>query len=116
MMRPAWVDYSGPHYFYVPRGTRELIVDASPRLSVVIPGVGKRDLVPADRVEGKSYISVPVPPGADGQVWHTTALTRGQFSLLNLPPLLSFHRQTVLVPREIAEAEGLSTGRESKSE
>src|SRR5690606_5969718 len=30
---PAWVSYSGPHYFYVPKGTKELIVDANPRLS-----------------------------------------------------------------------------------
>ena len=40
-LRPAWVDYSGPHYFYVPKGTREVLVDADPRLSVVIPGGGK---------------------------------------------------------------------------
>jgi hypothetical protein len=60
-------------------------------------------------VEGKSFISIKVPPGADGQVWHTSPLTRGQISLLNIPPLLSFHRQLVLVPREVAEAGGLTT-------
>lgn len=108
-IRPAWLDYSGPHYFYVPAGTTEVIVDANPRLSLVIPGEGKRDLHPADRVEGKNHIVVPVPSGADGQMWHTTTLTRGQISLLNVPPLLSFHRQTVLVPREISEGDGLST-------
>jgi hypothetical protein len=110
MMRPAWIDYSGPHYFYVPRGTAEVIVDANPRLSLVVPGHGKRDLTPADRVEGKSHIVVPVPKGADGQLWHTTSLTRGQVSLLNVPPLFSFHRQAMLVPREVAEADGLQNG------
>ena len=108
-IHPAWIDYSGPHYFYVPRGAAEVIVNASPRLSLIVPGVGKRDLVPADRAEGKGYIVVKVPDGADGQLWHTTTLTRGQISLLNIPPLMSFHRQTVFVPREVAEAGGLNT-------
>ena len=51
--RPAWVDYSGPHYFYVPKGTKELVVDANPRLGLEIPGKGRRDLVRADREKGK---------------------------------------------------------------
>ncbi len=107
--RPAWISYSGPHYFYVPKGTRELIVDANPRLSLNVPGQGRRDLGPADRQEGKSYVRVKVPPGADGRLWHTTTQTRGQVMLLNTPPLLSFHRHTVFVPRELSESEGLST-------
>ncbi len=111
VVRPAWISYSGPHYFYVPRGTRELIVDANPRLSLMIPGEGRRDLGPADRVDGKSYIVVPVPDGADGSIWQTTAQTRGREMLLNTPPLFSFHRNTVFVPREVSESEGLSTQR-----
>lgn len=106
---PAWIDYSGPHYFYVPKGTREVIVDAEPRLSLIIPGHGRRDLSPADRVEDKSHIVVTVPEGKDGTVWHTTTQTRGQVMLLNTPPLFSLHRDTVFVPREVSEAEGLST-------
>jgi hypothetical protein len=108
---PAWISYSGPHYFYVPKGTRELIVDANPRLSLVIPGKGRRDLSPADRVDGKSHIVVKVPNGADGMIWHTTTQTRGQVMLLNTPPLFSLHRNTVFVPREVSESEGLSTKR-----
>ncbi len=56
--RPAWVSYSGPHYFYVPKGTSELTFDANPRLSLVIPGQGRRDFSPVDRVEGKSFVKV----------------------------------------------------------
>jgi hypothetical protein len=107
---PAWVSYSGPHYFYVPKGTKELIVDASPRLSLQVPGRQQRlDVLPSDRPEGKRYAVVKVPAGADGRVWHTTGMTRGQVSLLNVPPLLSFHRGTVLVPREVAESDRLVT-------
>jgi len=108
--RPAWIDYSGPHYFYVPRGTKELIVDANPRLSLIIPGRKPRlDVLPADRVEGKKHIVVPVPEGAAGKVWRTSNMTRGEVSLLNTPPLFSFHRHTLFTPREIAEADELTT-------
>jgi hypothetical protein len=107
-LRPAWIDYSGPHYFYVPRGTKEIVVSASPRLSLVVPGLGKRDLGPADQAAGLRHIVIEVPAGADGLVWHTTALTRGQVALLNIPPLLSLHRQTIFVPREVSEAGGLT--------
>ncbi len=106
---PAWISYSGPHYFYVPKGTRELVFDAGPRLSIDIPSVGRRDFAPADRADGKSYISVPVPEGTDGQVWHTASQTRGQVMLMNVPPLFSFHRSTTFVPRELSESEGLTT-------
>jgi hypothetical protein len=110
VQHPAWVSYSGPHYFYVPRGTAELVVDANPRLSLQAPGAAKRlDVQPADRKEGAQYVVIPVPAGASGRVWHTTSMTRGQFALLNVPPLLSFHRATIFVPREVAEADGLST-------
>jgi hypothetical protein len=105
---PAWIDYSGPHYFYVPRGTSELIVDANPRLSLVIPGQPKRlDIHPRDREAGKQYAAVPVPFGTDGRVWHTTNQTRGQVSLLNIPPLLSFHRDSIFIPEETAGLDGL---------
>lgn len=110
VMHPAWISYSGPHYFYVPKGTRELIVDANPRLSLHVPGEKqRRDILPADRRPGTQYAVIEVPEGADGQVWHTSAMTRGQVSLLNVPPLLSFHRNTIFVPREVAESDGLTT-------
>lgn len=113
-LNPAQIDYSGPHYFYVPRGTEELVVKANPRLSLIVPGIGRRDLGPADRAEGKGYIVVPVPDGTDGRLWHTMSLTRGEIALLNVPPLLSFHRDTVFIPREVAESnqdEGLKAKR-----
>ena len=110
MMRRAQLEYSGPHYFYVPKGTKELIVEPGPRLSLNVPGEAKRrDITPADTEPGKAYAIIPVPEGADGTVWHTSNMTRGKFALLNVPPLLSFHRSTVIVPREVAEADELVT-------
>ena len=44
-----------------------------------------------------------VPAGADGKMWHTSSDTRGQVMFLNVPPLLSFHRRPMLVPREVVD-------------
>jgi len=107
---PAWIDYSGPHYFYVPRGVRELIVDSEPRLSLSVPGQDKRlDVTAAARKPGKDFVIIPVPAGAAGTVWHTSNQTRGRISFLNVPPLLSFHRHTLFVPREVGVADDLPT-------
>lgn len=107
---PSWIEYSGPHFFYVPRGTKELIVDANPRLSLFVPGQKKRlDVSPAQREKGKDYVVIPVPPEAAGRMWHTSSQTRGRVSLLNVPPLMSFHPGSLFVPREVAESDGLTT-------
>jgi hypothetical protein len=103
---PAWIDYSGPHYFYVPRGTKELVVDASPRVGLVPRGAKKIEVNAMTRSADGPYTVVPVPAGADGQVWHTTSDTRGTLMLLNVPPLLSLHRGTILVPREVVTPGG----------
>lgn len=101
---PAWIDYSGPHYFYVPRGVKEIYVDAKPKVGLVPPGSkSKIEITQTSRVAGQAYSVVPVPPGADGQVWHTSSDTRGEVMFLNIPPLLSFHRGTILVPREVVD-------------
>ena len=67
------------------------------------------DVIPASREEGEDYSVIKVPPEAAGKVWYTSSQTRGQFSLMNIPPLMSFHRDTVLVPREVVEADELTT-------
>ncbi len=110
VFQPAWVEYSGPSYFYVPRGTREVLVAGSPRLSVWVPGAKQRlDVNPSIYADGKQYCVIPVPQGAAGTVWHTDPQTRGHFMLLNIPPLLSLHRNQIFVPREVAEADRLTT-------
>lgn len=110
--KSAWIEYSGPHYFYVPRGTKELIVDANPRLSLFVPGQKKRlDITPANREKGKDYVILKVPPEAAGKIWHTSSQTRGKVALLNVPPLMSLHRSSLFVPREVAESDGLTTNK-----
>lgn len=106
----ACVDYSGPHYFYVPRGTRKIYVDLSGRLAFYIPGKSERiDLTPAQRADGQTYVVVDVPAGADGKLWHTDRNTRGSFQFLNIPPYLCLNRSKIFVPREVAESDNLTT-------
>ncbi len=106
----AWVDYSGPHYFYVPRGVKQIFVAANPRLALHVPGLAKRlDVTPEQNLPGKDYAAIDVPEGADGKVWHTDVNTRGKFLFLNIPPLLSLSREVIIVPREVAETDGLTT-------
>jgi hypothetical protein len=97
-------------YRRVPKGAKELIVDANPRLSIYMPGSKQRiDISPSSRSPNQDFAVILVPPEAAGKVWHTSNQTRGQVTLLNTPPLFSFHRQTIFVPREVAEADGLTT-------
>jgi hypothetical protein len=107
---PAWVDYSGPHYFYVPRGTRKIHLELSGRFAFYIPGAsGRTEVTPAQRVAGQTHFAVDVPEGADGKVWHTDRNTRGSFQFLNIPPFLSLNRGKIFVPREVAESDSLTT-------
>jgi len=110
VFKPAWVDYSGPSYFYVPKSTKQILVSANPRLSLWVPGQKKRlDVVPASRAPGKDYVVIDVPKGAAGTVWHTDSQTRGKVILLNIPPFFSLNRNTIYVPREVAESDELTT-------
>jgi hypothetical protein len=107
---PAWIDMAGPMYFYVPRGCKQVIVDGSPRLSLNVPVEDRRiDVQPLLREPGKDYTIIDVPRGASGRVWHTLNQTRGQVVLFNVPPLLSLHRRALVVPREVAEGDALTT-------
>lgn len=115
--QPAWIDYSGPQYFYVPRGTKEIYLDAEPKVGLVPPGAkSKIEINPTNRVPGQMYAVVPVPSGTDGRVWRTTPDTRGRLLFLNIPPLLSLNRETILVPREVVDpSEANSTAADPNS-
>ncbi|MFW6059456.1 MAG: DUF4838 domain-containing protein [Phycisphaeraceae bacterium] len=108
-VHPVWADYSGGHYFYVPRGTEAVEVEVGGRLSLSIPGQGRRDVHGTDREPDERYVRIAVPEGADGQLWHTLSQTRGSFGFHNIPPYLSFDPGALLVPKNIVEADRLET-------
>jgi hypothetical protein len=110
--KPAWIDYAGPHYFYVPKGVSQIYVDADIRFSFYIPGnPARQEILPANRVPGKNYAIIDVPQGASGKLWHTDPNTRGKIAFLNIPPILLLSPTQVFLPREVAELDNLTTAK-----
>lgn len=104
---PLHGEYSGGHFFYVPRGTKKLLLSANGRLSLLVPGYKRVDLGESDRDPAHGYIAFDVPSGADGQVWQTFHQTRGNFYFINIPPYIMPHRARMVLPRDLAGKEGL---------
>ncbi len=110
--RPAWIDYSGPHYFYVPKGVTQICVEAEPRLTYFIPGnPARQEITPANRLPGKNYAVINVPPDAAGKLWRTDPNTRAKISFLNIPPFFCPSPQNIFLPREVAELDNLTTAK-----
>src|SRR5690606_32900972 len=104
---PAHAEYAGGHFFYVPKDTDKLRFDVDTRLSILFPDGKRKDFGASDRVEGKTYIEVDVPPAWRGQVWQTFPQTRGTFYFLNIPTYLSFHRNQMVLPQQVIEMDKL---------
>lgn len=97
----AWT----PLYFYVPKGTREIVYYANCNPHQVV----RPDGVVAREVNAQpAYIRVPVPPGMDGKPWSFLNLIPRHLWLCNVPNYLSRSPAGLLVPREVAVADGLA--------
>jgi len=109
-------------YFYVPKGAKTIeyffmITDYSnsgPH-SVIAPDGSVQKTV--GNGGSNSFISVPVPPGMDGQAWHFTSPSAeagggqfglGRFHFFNCPDFLSVSSAQLLVPQELVEKDGLT--------
>ena len=91
----------GPGYFYVPKGTENILVSTDGRFSVVRPGATVRtDYSGVDNDQKLECIVIPVD-GQDGQVWTLHASTSGKNALLNIPPYLATEPGRLLVPEDV---------------
>jgi hypothetical protein len=91
-------------YFYVPRGTRQVdyFWNGGPHEirgpdGEVLRKVAERGVI----------VRADVPEGADGRPWSFTRLPGGRLWFFNCPNLLAASPDALLVPREVAEADGL---------
>lgn len=93
------------YYFYVPKGTRDFLIDAAS------PG-GKQAHVTFETADGKAVTQVQVnssaeclvhvPQDRDGCIWSLSLdASRGQVGLVGVPPWLAAHPEDLLVPREL---------------
>jgi len=91
------------HYFYVPLGTREIqYYWAGAPHKLIDPA----DNVVVDTTASGEYITVGVPEGMDGQVWSITGRL-GHLWLFNCPNYTAATPEALMVPREVAEKDGL---------
>lgn len=109
LQSPLKVQDSGPLYFYVPRSARDVVLQVTGEWSVGIPRNGTKRVSAKDADADSGYIVLPVPKGAAGTLWNLTAEGVASIALVNTPPLVQLTRQTVVVPRETAQADGLTT-------
>jgi hypothetical protein len=107
--------YRGGFAFYVPKGTKtiEMYANRDHPFIFQTPDGQTVGNVPTD-VPGRStvshngsYISLPVPEGSDGKVWRASDMIAGYFYFFNIPNILLTSNDGPLLPREVAQRDGL---------
>jgi len=91
--------------FYVPEKTQTVGFFAQAGTIKLYDGTGAQ--VGDTIVAGYDYYSVAVPQDRDGSVWEITGVN-GAWGLLTVPPGFALAADELLVPREVAEADGLA--------
>ncbi len=101
------VEHAGwmqPMYFYVPKGTRELQYYWWGNPHRVH---GPDGAILAEVTTRGTFVKIPVPPGADGKTWHFSQMMLGSLWLFNAPNYLAASPAALLIPREVAQRDGL---------
>lgn len=93
--------FFGRSYFYVPRGTRNILLKTDGRLSIIAPSWKQRkDILPRDEDQKLNCNRIPV--GDDGgKIWTILPSTSARFYFLNIPPYVSPSAQQLLIPSDI---------------
>lgn len=116
--RPLGVSVgSSGMYFYVPKRTTHIKYFWNRGRSTQGNDMVASPLQPHELVDsaGKVHrvttgpqqlVSVAVPPGEDGKIWRIRKIFASQLWFYNVPPFLSASPKSVMLPRELAEADG----------
>lgn len=99
--RPGYVKES---YFYVPKGTKEIVLYAEKGGAVTVRDPSD-NIAKEVRADG-SQVAIPVAEGADGKVWSVAGKFRNLW-FFNVPTVLSPSPRWVFVPTEVAKNDGL---------
>lgn len=100
--------FNQPRFFYVPKGTRQFQYwfDERPPHQRVVSADGKTRHESDDN--HKRYVAVTVPPGQDGRTWRLDLSVLGDLWLVGVPPYVAAAPDRLLVPREVAERDGVA--------
>ncbi|HZH72870.1 MAG TPA: DUF4838 domain-containing protein [Mariniphaga sp.] len=98
-------------YFYVPKGTEIVGGFTSGHnngRTQVYDGAGNQVYIMGNVEGGEGYFSIPVPQGQDGKLW-SFRKAYGTQVLMTVPPYLARNEKELLLPREVVEADGLTS-------
>ena len=101
------VEHAGwmqPMHFYVPKGTRELQYYWLGQPHKVH---GPDGAVLKEVTASGAFVKVPVPAGAYGKPWHLSQMMLGTLRFFNAPNHLAASPAALLVPKELADRDGL---------
>ena len=96
-----------PLFFYVPKGTREIVAHVGMSKDRKVSLVDSSGA--AHQAEGVFGIArIPVPDGEDGKLWKLGAGQKvNDLVFYNIPSIYSLDAKQALLPREVAQADGL---------
>ncbi len=102
---PAHMGHMRRMYFYVPKGTKQLQYywKGGPH---VVHGPDNKPI--AEITSSGEFVTIDVPASTDGQVWSFSKLALGHLWFFNAPNYLAASPDALLVPREVAEKDGLT--------
>ncbi len=89
--------------FYVPKGTQSVGGYTNSASGEVLNADGEVAYSFAE-MDGAGYFAVPVPEGQDGRLWAMRSCS-GQRMLMTVPPYFAASADTLLLPREVVEAD-----------
>jgi hypothetical protein len=90
-------------YFYVPRGTKTVGGYASAGGGWLVNPLGQR-VFNFDELRSGGQFSVPVPADQDGNLWKMEDVA-GTRALMTVPPYFATTADTLLLPKEVVEAD-----------
>ncbi len=102
--QPARLEGRWTLVFYVPEGTETVGGYATSATGEMIDADGEVAFSFGE-MDGAGYFAVPVAEGRDGRLWAMRNCS-GQRMLMTVPPYLAASGETLLLPREVVEADG----------
>lgn len=99
--------YTSLEYFYVPKGTRDVVYFWNGGKHSVETPNGTRTAVPGTLEKRSKFVKIPVPQGMDGKVWKFHYMNLDSVHFVTCPDILAFSPSGLMVPKELVENDGL---------
>ncbi|MAE61655.1 MAG: hypothetical protein CMJ49_09905, partial [Planctomycetaceae bacterium] len=94
------------YYFYVPKGLKNVTYYFDGGAHKIIGPDGKL-VREVENHQSGTYITIPVPDGMDGTIWRFKQIALSKIWFTNVPNYLAGTPNALMIPREVAEADGL---------